>query len=313
MAGHRISQINLPINESLTLKIDNREHKLVKLFQDIDVENLELMVDTLEIGDYILYSNEIPITIFERKTWGDLASTLRTDRKYNIEKLLRARESHNCPIIYVVEGKKVDRKYVNIAQLQSHLDHIMLRDGIHVIYTRNRHHTMNRILQMVRNIRTIKPKKYEKYGKSEVKVVGGKLSMSRDETFEDQKNMLYSIDGISLSVATKMVSDGFTMNKFLSQSIDIDSFNEFKTESGRRVNKKIRTLLTSDEFVGSNKWCETVLMGIRGISAKTASIIAKTFNLGQLNVVDRSDLEQLKVGKCVLRSKIIDKILQLLQ
>jgi len=114
-------------------------------------------------GDYAIVdaeTDQIKVVI-ERKTWPDLAATLRTpSRKANHQKLLQLREETGCTVVYMIEGKafpastrKIGR--IPVKSLVAHLDHVMIRDGCHVIQTRDAENTAERILALARNTTTI--------------------------------------------------------------------------------------------------------------------------------------------------------------
>jgi ERCC4-type nuclease len=147
----------------MELIIDDRERAVIKPIEDIHSDGMiKYKVTRLEAGDYaIMYRNYIMILI-ERKTWCDLAASLRDGRKNNINKLFNVREQTGCQIAYLIEGNpcpKSTKKYGNmpIKNLRAHLDHIAFRDGVHMLYTLDVDNTAERLFDLARNFSTIKP------------------------------------------------------------------------------------------------------------------------------------------------------------
>jgi ERCC4-type nuclease len=105
--------------------------------------------------------NEQIVAIVERKTWNDLAASIKDGRKENINKLLSLRESTNCKIIYLIEGKaryKEDTKFARISfkNLEAHLDHLIFRDNIAIIYSDSVSDSASRLVTLAKNYSTLK-------------------------------------------------------------------------------------------------------------------------------------------------------------
>ena len=100
--------------------------------------------------------------IIERKTWKDLADTIKDpQRRANHKKLLNLRNECQCSIIYIIEGTPFpspDRKFARVPckNLRAYLDHIMIRDGCHIVHTQSSEDTAIRIIELCTNCMTIK-------------------------------------------------------------------------------------------------------------------------------------------------------------
>ena len=141
--------------------IDDREKAIIPHFETLN-KCLPYKVDRILTGDYcIMYRGHI-IFALERKTWTDLAASIKDGRSKNVQNLIDLREKTQCKLIYIMEGQAYpnpDVKFARIpcSSLQSHLDHIMIRDNIHIIYAKNQHETAYRINQLALNYSTIDP------------------------------------------------------------------------------------------------------------------------------------------------------------
>ena len=104
------------IINSITLYLDNREHQLINLFNNVNKTNIiqsNLITKNLDIGDIIIEyhpsDNQINQTsknrlILERKTIPDLISSIK-DGRYHEQKIrLLSCQSSDTIIGYIIEG-----------------------------------------------------------------------------------------------------------------------------------------------------------------------------------------------------------------
>ena len=91
----------------MKIKVDNREHTLIKLLNALKKDykyDFEIVVERLDLGDIIICKDEEELLIIERKNLNDLAGSLR-DGRYNEQSYrLNGLPVHNHNIIYLVEG-----------------------------------------------------------------------------------------------------------------------------------------------------------------------------------------------------------------
>jgi len=124
----------------MKLIIDNRENikDLFNLDENVKFENLE-------IGDYIIQSEEKDVLIIERKTINDYCASIKDGRHREQKKRLLSRYNKN-QIIYLVEGNLdfAQSKYnrVNSDTVVSSILNTMMRDGIHVFHTKDSNETV---------------------------------------------------------------------------------------------------------------------------------------------------------------------------
>lgn len=82
---------------ALEFWIDHRERDLIPLLEDIAVAK------TLELGDAVFAIGGAPIAVFERKTWSDLAASIKDGRYRNQKnRLIEAYDARR--VWYVFEG-----------------------------------------------------------------------------------------------------------------------------------------------------------------------------------------------------------------
>ena len=137
--------------------IDKREQALIpSLETHYATYNIPYFVEHMTIGDIaICYQNKI-LMIIERKTWTDLAASIKDGRVNNIEKLIGLQKETQCKIAYLLEGDafpKSDTKYARIPfkNLRSHLDHLMIMQGVFMLYSKNIQGTICRINDLIKS------------------------------------------------------------------------------------------------------------------------------------------------------------------
>ena len=93
----------------MKIKIDNREEELIKNIKFL-IENIpsfkdtQLIVETLPLGDIIIYDDNSEKLIIERKTVNDLLSSIKDGRYEEQSYRLNGLDHHNHNIIYLIEG-----------------------------------------------------------------------------------------------------------------------------------------------------------------------------------------------------------------
>tara|TARA_B100001540_G_scaffold313266_1_gene335872 strand:- start:759 stop:1538 length:780 start_codon:yes stop_codon:yes gene_type:complete len=139
----------------MLIKIDSREKDLFIICKNLMENysyNVEIKTESLPLGDIILEKDEKEIIIIERKTWKDLAASIK-DGRYNEQSFrLNACNLHNHNIIYLIEGdiNSYNDKYtrINKRALQSSLVSIQYLKGFSLYKTNNLTETAEWILQM---------------------------------------------------------------------------------------------------------------------------------------------------------------------
>lgn len=214
--------------------------------------------------------------IFERKTWEDLASSIKDGRKNNVEKLLTLREETNCKILYLIEGKSrypADRKFCRIPfkNLQAHLDHLIVRDNIHVIYSLNNEDTSNRLKEFITNYSSIKET-------SSNSIQGGSEMLTKMIPKSDL-SILYDIWRCIPNVTDKTTSL-FLENKISLADLILAKVKEtdisvLKYPNGSIIGKRAKKICKIQELDNTDNYKHyvNILSSINGITKKTAALI----------------------------------------
>ena len=97
------------MSNKLIIIIDAREHKLYEdiIARDLDTYNdkIEIIKENIELGDIHIIYNDI-FFIFERKTTGDLQSSIQ-DGRYKEQKTRMLANYTQRQISYIIEGDDV--------------------------------------------------------------------------------------------------------------------------------------------------------------------------------------------------------------
>lgn len=93
----------------MLIKVDNRETELIRCIKYVleispMYKDVQMVIETLPIGDAILCKNETEIVIIERKSLRDLAASIKDGRYEEQSYRLNGLPIHNHNIVYLVEG-----------------------------------------------------------------------------------------------------------------------------------------------------------------------------------------------------------------
>jgi hypothetical protein len=150
-----------------SLAIDKRERDILRLikkteiYKDANGKQILWREEHLTTGDFIIFCNNKAIMVIERKTWKDLAASIKDGRITNIKKLIKYRTTTGAKIAYLVEGQAFPSNRTRFGRipypnLRSHLDHLVFRDDVIEIRTLNLFGTIDRLFQLIKNISSIK-------------------------------------------------------------------------------------------------------------------------------------------------------------
>lgn len=181
--------------------VDDREKAIIPFLNELTAKyNIIYKVQRNQTGDYAIVYKENILLLIERKTWTDLAASMRDGRKENVKKLLNLREQTGCKIAYLIEGDATPsftKKYgrLPIKNLRAHLDHLMFRDDIHILYSKNEEYTAERLFELAQNYLSTKEltKKLDnkalikhaedKHAEITDEIVGGALPNAQDAEY----------------------------------------------------------------------------------------------------------------------------------
>ena len=92
----------------MLIKVDNRETELIRCIKYVleispIYKDVQMVVETLPLGDAILCKNETEMVIIERKSLRDLAASIKDGRYEEQSYRLNGLPIHNHNIVYLTE------------------------------------------------------------------------------------------------------------------------------------------------------------------------------------------------------------------
>lgn len=188
---------------SIICKIDNRERDIIQKFDN------NIIKENLDIGDIqIIYKDnddEKLLVIIERKTFDDLSTSIKDGRYKEQKNRILNSISNNIRKIYLLEGNKKDFT-LSKNVLDGTIINTMIRDNIHIFFSKNIDETIQFINNILKNIIKYKDNIINNQNNVETNNVlintSKKSNMSSETCFI---NMMSGIPGISKKTALKFV------------------------------------------------------------------------------------------------------------
>jgi len=130
--------------ENIAITVDYREKGLIELIKaNPDINLGTVQYENLDVADIIIYFNGAIVYLIERKTWTDLAASIK-DGRYRSQKLRLIRHAldnklNRSAILYLLEGKqpRVGVNGLSGSILQSACVNMQTRDGFRICHTAN--------------------------------------------------------------------------------------------------------------------------------------------------------------------------------
>jgi ERCC4-type nuclease len=192
---------------NITLKIDTRETKLIKLFNE-NYSNIKINIEQLDIGD-IHIVNQYTNIVIERKTITDMLSSIK-DGRYKEQKK-RMMDNYD-DILYIIENdcvlstdNKLSSAYINT----------MIRDKIPIIFSSCINETLNIIIKIYNKLYEI-PDRFKKSDSQFIDCI--KTKTKKIENI-DKKTcfilQLSQIPNINVKIAKIIAENHSSMKEFI--------------------------------------------------------------------------------------------------
>lgn len=299
----------------MELIIDDREKAVFDYIEDLETK-YDISVDRIETGDYCVIRDEKVILCIERKTWSDLAASIKDGRTKNINKMLSLREKTGCHLFYLIEGSPFHaptRKFsgIEFRSLLAHLDHCQLRDQISVVYVKAIADVIPRILILMNNYGTlILPKARVGAGEPAESQVGMLKERRVITDRESLIDMWTCIPGISFKTAEALVNGGVSIGDIYLKGIPVQSVADLKYLTGSTLG----TLRAKKIFAGMINRETAILSRIRGISKATAKIILDEVSFADIlsGVANAKRISNIRLSSRRLGMKLSERIEKLL-
>ncbi len=278
----------------MELIVDDRERAVVPYLQAHSIKTtIDYKIQRNEVGDYAITYKGYILMIIERKTWADLAASFRDGRKENVNKLLELRTRTGCQIAYLIEGPAsppLSQLFgrIPVRALRAHLDHLSIRDGIHMIYSKDAEYTALRLFELASNYLSLK----DIIKGIDDLVLGGEEQDNTDELQIDMgvsvsinEQLLQCLPGVGSLVSTVLAENKISIYSLYMQHNDINYIARLKYPSGstigiERAKKLVNTkTLIESASAAAKKVHVRILSTIPLISKKTAEIILQNTSL----------------------------------
>ena len=287
----------------MNIIIDDRERAVIPHFNAYEFPpDVTFSVSRITTGDYsILYENKI-LFIIERKTWKDLASSIKDGRKNNVENLLKLRNETGCIILYLIEGNPLPNPNaifcrIPYKNLRAHLDHLSFRDNIHITYSKDEKNTVERIAEIIKNYRSFAGSAGSVSMGGASKSVGGN-SLLKEKKIVTQESITYKIWQCIPGVTekTSCLFAGRHISDLILGKITKDEIYALKYDNGYIIGKRADKIWNSTRLVNTPLFVK-MLTQINGITKKTAEIILSAISfekilLGEVTAGEIANIEK---------------------
>ena len=276
-----------------------REGRVIKELKEILEDNNDFELDEfrMNIGDFSIDCNDKIIAIIERKTWVDLANTIKDkSRLANHKKLLKVRDKEpTCKVIYIIEGSSAFPKDniggMKVVALNGFLHEVMFVDNCFVLYSDSLKGTADLLFTLAKKFKKIHTNDSKKKRKTPVE--------SDSETESDDDGNSDSEDEIKspiLEVKSKKSKKVKSPNEILPLYEKVPVFPDVYTElaktkysggSGGSDNQSTvtrttaRDLVTAKEELSIEQIQDKCLLEMNGIT-ETNLVVFRGFGLKNL-------------------------------
>lgn len=296
------------------LIIDTRERLVTRHQKELAEINHEIIQITT--ADYVITRGDKIIVAIERKTLEDFAASLKDGRSDNKNKLFKLRDDTNCRIVYIVEGPAFPSPSETFGRIpyfaiESSIFHLMLRDGVTVLRTRDTLGTIQTLGRMIKSINNLQAPIDLTVGGVEPQKPVADIKKTLTQTIsktdhEICREMWSSFGGISIESADDYNST-WTIAQIVRGEVPRSQIIDFKLRTGRKISKKVVQSLT-----GVNTTMEARLLSkIPGISKATATELVSERTLSQLLSYGEEAMSMCKTGKTRLGKEKAKKIIRL--
>ena len=238
----------------MLIKVDNREHTLIKLLKALKNDygfDMDIVVEKLDLGDIAIYNEEEELLLLERKSLNDLASSIKDGRYAEQSYRLNGTSLHNHNIIYLIEGNisSFSSKWSKIkpGTLYSTMFSLQYFKGFSVVRTFDVTETAEYILRVADKL----ARKKEKFGYYHQSFQPKKVNYTQVVHKEKKKNItpenigniiLSQIPGVSSitsAVIMKQFGSLFQLLKAIEQDPTCLDKLTYKTKTGqeRRISR----------------------------------------------------------------------------
>jgi hypothetical protein len=313
----------------MEIVVDDRERSVFPYLKEHSMKTtIDYKIQRNEVGDYAITYKGFILMIIERKTWADLAASFRDGRKDNVNKLIELRNRTGCQIAYLIEGPAsppLTQLYgrIPVRALRAHLDHLSIRDGVHMIYSKDAEYTALRLFELASNYLSLKEviKEIDETDSNEVQDNTDELQINMGVSVSINEQILQCLPGVGSLVSTVLSENNISLYSLYKQRHNVNHIARLKYPSGstiglERAKKLLNTKkLIESSAVSSRKVHVRILSTVPLISKKTAETILRNTQLSLIldGVIDVELLANIeKSEKARLGMKAAQNIIEYL-
>jgi ERCC4-type nuclease len=309
IVAEKISSENTSAKTACTLIIDTRERNVTRHAKEL--EEITYEVKQITTADYVIINSAGKIiVIIERKSLIDFASSLKDGRHDNKAKLIEMRKKTGCRIVYIIEGPEYpdpNDYFGNIPYryIESSMFHLMVRDGICIMQTRDTLGTARALVRFVKSMDSLEKKSgfeeaidekidtdYDQFG-ADPNAVISMLTAKRVRSDHEMVRELWScFPGISVETADEY-SKVWSIADIVCEHVPRAAIANFKMASGRKISKRVVNSLMGI----TNPIACRLLSCVEGISAATAHELIAERSLKALLGYGVVGISMCKIGK----------------
>ena len=278
----------------MELIADDRERSVIHHLEKTTL----VRVERITVGDYaFVYCGRI-ITVVERKTLCDLAASIKDGRMENNTKLLDARITTGCRILYIIEGAaypELGAKFsgISFSSLQGKLDSLLFRHNIGIIWTRDDRHTARRLAGLLLSLGEMAkqgafpPINVDAIENPQLGSAADVLQKQHDITIDSiHIALINQISGVNIQTAVTTLRR-YTIREILSGNMDGDTLYNLPYPSGYKMGDRGLKLLAACKGLPDNHVLQTkILASIKGVTSKTAATIVAHLGLTRVSCLD---------------------------
>ena len=290
---------------------DARERHILR--HPDELSQITFTTKQITIGDYAIVDPLGKImAIFERKSLEDAEASFKDGRWDNRSKMLKLREQTGCRIIFIIEGLRRDNytypeetcgRYLPYKHLESSLFHMMIRDNISVLWTKDTIDTAKTLARFTQSMDslllrheldltdTTDDKKEVDVGMDAVPTDPIALLTQSVKASDKEivREMWSCFRGISTVTADEFIAK-YSLADIIVRKADLTKFTH---ANGRKITK---TILSSVKNIDKSVQVR-LLAKVPGISLSTAAEIIDATPLDRLLTYDTGSISIIKVGK----------------
>jgi ERCC4-type nuclease len=249
------------------IEYDDREREAVQYFDTLGGKRKVVCERRrLTTGDFaVWYGPELKIVV-ERKTWNDLAASVKDNRiNEQMANMQRARVATGCAVVLIIEGRRQrEHGHIESTSLETKLDHIMFRNEAHIIYTVDIAATVQRLFVLVDNL------DIDFRAVAAAGAATDLLTATTEQTAEHAAlAMFMSIPHVSVNTARVFMALGWSVLDLYNWTADI--LADIVYTSGAKMGAKRATQILN--AMGTKRCWTDILSQTNGITKATAAII----------------------------------------